>query len=136
MNIKRYKITHHSASALVDLMQHGVLLVRLCGPLTGPALLAFKAVIVERSGALARAYVADYSRAAIALDGAQLDLVLEGEAEGSAPTMPAALVVRPEDVDLFAGHAMRQALLGRTRQVFTDESLAMRWAHRYAEVRS
>ena len=129
-----YKVTHHSASARVQMQDSGVLVVRLVGPLTGAALLAFKAAIVERSGALVRAYIADYSRAAIALDGAQLDQVLEGEADYSAPSMPAAMLVRTEDVGLFAGHAMRQALLGRTRQVFIAESQALQWARRYAAV--
>lgn len=122
------KITRHSASAALEMLPDGVLIVRLAGPLTGEALLHFKAQIVAMHGPSIRGYVADYTRATIALTGAELDAVLEGEPGGSAPAMPAALVVRAECLPLFAGHCIRMAATGRLRQVFTNSAAAASWA--------
>lgn len=122
------KITRHSASAALDMQPDGVLVVRMAGPLTADALHHFKARIIERHGATVRAFVADYRGAAIALDGAALDAVLEGEPEGSAPTLPAAMVVRAEHLDLFIGHASRMALRGVFRRVEVAPEAAMAWA--------
>ena len=125
-------MTRHSAGAALEMLPDGVLVVRLTGPLTGDALQWFKREIVALHGPAIRAFVADYSRATIALDGAELDAVLEGEPDGAAPTMPAALVVRDGDVGLMCGHAVRMAVRGNIRQVFTDHAQAVRWATRYA----
>jgi hypothetical protein len=114
------------------MLPDGVLVVRLCGPLTGEALLYFKTEIVARHGPNIRAFVADYRAAIIALDGAELDAVLEGEPDGSAPSMAAAMVVKPESITLFAGHAIRVAMFGVVRQVFAEIAPATLWARRYA----
>lgn len=110
------------------MLPDGVLVVRLCGPLTGEALLYFKAEIVARHGPDIRAFVADYRKAIIALDGAELDSVLEGEPDGAAPTLPAAMVVQPEHLDLFIGHALRMALRGVFRRVEVAPEAAVAWA--------
>ena len=122
------KITRHSASAALEMLPDGVLIVRLAGPLTGEALLHFKAQIVAMHGPSIRAFVADYTRATIALTGAELDAVMEGEPDHSAPAMPAAMVVRTECLPLFAGHCIRMAARGRLRQVFTSFDGAASWA--------
>lgn len=114
------------------MLPDGVLVVRLAGPLTGEALLYFKAEIVRLHGPEIRAFVADYRAAIIALDGAELDAVLEGEPDGSAPSVPAAMIVKPESVGLFAGHAIRMAMFGVVRQVFAELAPAKTWARRYA----
>ena len=131
--MKNYKITRHSTTAHVSINADGVVLVKICGPITGPSLLYFKAEIVRSSGAYVRAFVADYSCASVAVDGAQLDAVLEGDIDQPA-AMPAALIVSVLDVALFAGHAARQALRGVVRQVFTEREPALRWARLYAAV--
>lgn len=128
------KITRHSASAVLALLPSGILIVRLFGPLTGDALMHFKAHIVAMPEAgLIKAFVVDYSRSAIALSGAQLDAVLKGERAGSAPSMPAALVVSQADAGIFYGHAGRMAGQGVMRLVFTQPGPAIAWAHRQAD---
>lgn len=115
------------------MLPDGVLVVRLCGPLTGEALLYFKGEIVARHGPDIRAFVADYRAAIIALDGADLDAVLEGEPDGSAPSMPAALIVRPESNELFKGHALRMAgMHGIARRVFSHDAPALEWVRESA----
>lgn len=126
------RITRHSASAALELLPDGVLIVRLAGPLTGDALLYFKAQIVARHGPDIRAFVADYTGAIIAMDGADLDAVLDGEAE-SAPGLPAAIICRPESNGLFKGHALRMAgHHGITRRVFNSAGPALAWAQEAA----
>lgn len=122
------RITRHSAAALLEMLPGGVLVVRLTGPLTGEALLHFKAEIVARHGPDIRAFVADYTGAAIALDGDELDAVLEGEAADSGPGLPAAMVVRTEHLPLFIGHASRMALRGIFRRVEVVPEAALSWA--------
>lgn len=129
----RNKITRHSASAALEMLPSGVLVVRLMGPLTGDALLHFKREILARHGPDIRAFVADYTGAAIALTGADLDRVLEGEAADSGPGLPAALVVVADQERLFLGHALRMAARGVLRQVFTDHQSALCWSRRHAE---
>lgn len=114
------------------MLPDGVLIVRMCGPLTGEALLYFKAEIVRLHGPDIRAFVADYRKAVIALDGAELDAVLEGEPHGSAPSMPAALVVRALDVKVFEGHAARMALLRIRRRVFAAPGPALAWVRQFS----
>lgn len=126
------KITRHSASAALEMLPDGVLVVRLTGPLTGEALLHFKAEIVRLHGPEIRAFVADYRAAIIALDGAELDAVLEGETDGSAPSMPAALLVRALDVKVFEGHAARMALLRIRRRVFAGPGPALAWVRQFS----
>ena len=126
------KITRHSASAALELLPDGVLIVRLTGPLTGEALMTVKAgILADYAPDAIRAFVVDYTAAIIALTGEQLDQVLEGEA-GRVPGLPAAMVVRRSDVGLFGWHAIRMAMHGNVRQVFTDHGQAVRWAARYA----
>lgn len=127
------KITRYSASAALDLLPGGVLTVRLCGPLTADSLLHFKAEIVALHGPQIRAFVADYTKATIAVTGADLDAVLEGDPDGSASAMPAAMVVRPESNQLFKAHALRMAgLRSITRRVFNFDEPALAWAREAA----
>lgn len=126
------RITRHSASAALEMLPDGVLVVRLTGPLTGDALQHFKAEIVARHGPQIRAFVADYTAAMVALSGPDLDAVLEGENPGSAPSMPAAMVVRAEVADTFGQHAARMALHGIRRRVFLEAEPALSWARRRA----
>lgn len=102
--------------------------MRFTGPLTGEALLYFKTEIVARHGPCIRAFVADYRAAIIALDGDDLDAVLEGEPGGAAPSMPAAMIARQDDAQVFGGHAARMALLCIRRRVFVEFDPAISWA--------
>lgn len=130
------RITRHSASAALTLLPDGVLIVRLCGPLTGDALMHFKAEIVARHGPEIRAFVADYTTAIIALTGPDLDQVLEGEAD-SAPGLPAAIICRPEQNGLFRGHALRVAgSHGIIRRVFNEQGPAVEWVQRLVNRRA
>lgn len=126
------KLTRHSAGAALDMLPDGVLVVRLTGPLTGDALQHFKAQIVALHGPDILAFVADYTMATLVLTGAELDAVLEGEPDGAAPTMPAALVVRADQHRMFLEHALRMASRGTLRRAFTSTAHAMAWAHRHA----
>jgi len=127
------KIRRHSASAEIEMGRDGVLFVQLRGPLTAAGLLFLKAGIVEKHSSGVLAVVVDYRGAVVALDGAGLDAVLEGEADGSMPAMPAAMIVRPECIELFRGHALRMAgAHGIVRRVFTAETAAKAWASEMA----
>lgn len=129
------KITRHSASAALEMLPDGVLIVRLGGPITVDSLLHFKAAIVSLHGSEIRAYVADYTRATIALTGAELDAVLEGEPGDAPPSMPAAMVVHPDNLELFIGHASRMALRGVFRRVEVSMQAAEAWARAQLPVR-
>lgn len=124
------RITRHSASAALEMLPDGVLVVRLCGPLTGEALLYFKTEIVRLHGPDIRAFVADYRAAIIAVNGAELDAVLEGESDGSAPSMPAALVVTEGAVELFTSHCVRMAHAGIARRAFISTASALAWSRK------
>lgn len=130
------RITRHSASAALEMLPDGVLVVKMAGPLTGEALLYFKTEIVRLHGPDIRAFVADYRAAIIALDGAELDAVLEGEAGESAPSMPAAMIVSAINLAVFSGHAARMAGNGVVRMVFMQPGPALTWANRQADRRS
>lgn len=126
------KITRHSASATIEMMPGGVLVVEMAGPLTVDALTHFRAAVVQAYGALVRAFVADYRRAAIALDGPGLDSILSDLSDDSPAARPAAMVVAPDMVELFAGHAVRSAGGGIMRRVFSERPPAMVWAAQQA----
>lgn len=120
--------------ARTQLHGNGVLVLWLTGPVTAASLLRVKQDVVrEYSTAQVRAFLADYTAAGIALDGPGLDAILEGEARGAVPTMPAAMVVSPACLDLFRGHCARMALLGHFRRTFTQHVPAMEWAQQMAQ---
>lgn len=128
------RITRHSAVAALELLSDGVLIVRLTGPLTGDALMAVKTgILADYSHAQIRGFVVDYTGAAVALTGEQLDQVLEGEAD-RVPGLPAAMICRPECNSLFKGHALRMA--GKhaiTRRVFNEAEPALAWVREAAQ---
>lgn len=126
------RITRHSASARLEMLPDGVLIIRLAGPMTEGAFRYFKTEILQRHEHEIRAFVADYTAAVIATDAPSLAAILEGESMGSASCLPSAMVARPPDVPLLCEHAFRMALKGVIRQVFTDPHRAAKWAARYA----
>lgn len=126
------RITRHSASAALEMLPDGVLVVRLAGPLTGEALLYFKAEIVRLELPAFGAFLVDYTRAVIALDGTELDAVLEGEMIGARVSLPAAMLVQTDELDTFLGHSVRMVNHGLIRQVFTEKPPALAWAIRHA----
>jgi len=128
----KVKFTRYSATACAEMTLSGVLLVKLCGPLTGAALLHFKAQIAAHYGATIAGFVADYRDSVVALDGAGLDSVLDGEPSKSAASMPAALVVADHDAALFDGHCVRMAERGVLRRRFSEPVAALAWAMRHA----
>ena len=127
------RITRHSAGAALEVRAPGVLVVQLFGPLTAEALLDVKASIVANYSATNFwAFVADYRRCIVAMDGAGLDSILAGERHGSVPTLPAAMIVPAGLFELFQGHSLRMAAQGFVRQSFTDAAAAFAWADRHA----
>lgn len=123
-----------SARAAYELRPSGVLIVQLRGLLTADALLAVKADVVrDYSGADIGAFLADYRAAVVAMDGAGLDRILEGEDHGAVPSLPAAMIVQPELLELFSGHCERMAARGVVRAAFGCQVSAVVWAHRQAQ---
>lgn len=124
------RLRRNAVAVDLNLTPQGVLMVSLKGPLTGEALQYVKRVVKERwgEGRALRAFVVDFRSALLALDGAALDAVLMGEAPGATPTRPAAMLATSAQVDLLQTHAMRMALLGHFRRVFTDPRAAQAWA--------
>jgi len=110
------------------MLPDGVLMVRFAGPLTGPALAAFKESIASTHLGGVRSFVVDYTAAVVALSGADLDAVLEGESPDTAPGLPCAMIVRRDCNSLFRGHAVRMAAHGILRRCFNDEAPAVVWA--------
>ena len=113
------------------MQEDGVLVVRMSGPLTGEALLHFKAEVVRLYGADIRGFVADYRGAMVAVSAAELDAVLDDGQDGSAPSMPAALLVRASDAPAFEAHAARMALLRIRRRVFVEPLAALAWVRQF-----
>ena len=126
------RVTRHSASAVLEMLENGVLLVRLSGPLTSETMMHFKREIISRHCGSIRAYVADYRSAVVALTGVELDAVLDGEAPDATVCLPAAIVSGGSATSVFLGHTMRMAERGVMRLVFTDPAQAQEWAARQA----
>lgn len=136
--MKALRFSMHSASAVVELAPGGILIVKTGGVLTGGAMNHFKRCIVEADIQGLRGFVVDYRGAVVAMGPGGLDAVLDGDAEDSAPALPAAMIVRPECADLFRGHALRVAgAMGIMRRVFTGPNLApaLAWATEQAAAR-
>lgn len=124
----RGSYTRYATSADMVLTDDGVLIVTLEGPLTDDGINSVKRAVVDRYGDRVKAFVVDFKRSLIALDGSALDAMLEGEQPGAAPRLPAALLVRPDMLEMFAGHALRIAQHAIMRRVFLDEAQAVGWA--------
>lgn len=127
------KHKRYATSAQFALTDTGVLIVQMDGPLTEAGIQSIKSAVVADFTGRVRAFVADYTRSLIALDGAALDALLVGDQPQAAPRLPAALVVRPDCVELFAGHALRVAQHGIMRRAFLDVGPALAWAEARAE---
>jgi hypothetical protein len=125
-----HRTTRHSAGASLELQPQGVLAVRLFGPITRGALIHVKQDIVQRFPRQRMAtFVADYTKSAVLLTGAELGAVLDGEAVmESSVCVPAAFVVPAGLVDLFVEHSVRMAMRGIARRVFTDQQAAFQYA--------
>ena len=123
----------YGVSVALETRQHGVLVVRIVGLLTAESLLAVKAKVVRDCDVTEiSAFAVDYSRSIVAMDGAGLDRVLEGEEHDAAPSLPAAMIVNPALLDMFDGHALRMAERGVVRAAFTEGAPALAWAARHA----
>lgn len=104
-------------------------MVTMRGPLNAAAMRHFHAEILAEHCDNVRAFVVDFTRAVVMLDGASLDSLLGVSGDDSPEEMPAALVVRPDCIALFRGHALRVAgRHGITRRVFVDLAGAVAWA--------
>lgn len=110
-----------------------VLSVALSGLITQSAMLHFKSRIADLYGAGVSAFVADYRCAVLAMDGAALDSVLEGDFSPTSAIMPAALLVPSGDIPVWVGHCLRMASRGVLRQCFSEPLSALAWAQRHAE---
>ena len=119
------KITRHSASVILDLLDNGVLCCTVAGPITLATLQHFRAQALLRFGGRLTAMVADYRAAALAMDGNALTML--GSAADSLP-MPLAFVVTSAAVDMFMEHSARMALRRMSRRVFTEAGAAVLWA--------
>jgi len=127
------RMKQSSAGVALELTPGGVLVVRMTGLLTVGVLLAIRNEITSDAGAHeVRAFVVDYTAAIVAMTGAELDQVLEGDGAGQVPMLPAAMVVSAECAELFGGHALRMAARGVMRRVFVTRSAALFWAQREA----
>ena len=126
------KYKRYATGACLALTDSGVLIVTMDGPLTEAGINAIKSAVIADYSDRVLAFVADYRRSLIALDGAVLDSLLVGEQPHAAPQLPAALLVRQDSVELFAGHALRMAQHAIMRRVFLDEAQALGWAEERA----
>jgi len=122
----------HGTAVDISMRPGGVLLVRITGPITGSLMASIKAAVVHNHASGVSGFVADYRGAVVAASGSELDAILAGDASGSPARLPAAMIVRYGDLDLFAGHSLRMAALGIMRRVFLDDGPAEAWALREA----
>lgn len=131
------RIGWHSASAVITAAPGApeVIVVTMHGPLTPAALMHFRRQILAHHCAGVRALAVDFTAGVIAFDGDALDASLAPMA-GLLPheARPAALIVKPESIAMFRGHAMRVAgRYGVTRCIFSAVGPALDWARDVAE---
>ena len=75
----------------------------------------------------------NFTEAAVALDGGDLDRVPACSAPGCLTLVPTALVVPAEWVEVFTMYALRVAAKTVIRQVFSHLEPAIRWAQAHAD---
>ena len=124
------RITRYSAAADIELLPRGLLVVEFSGPLTA-AMLRFvhEQAAIYSAPAKVRACVLDYTAAMLAFGDSDLDCVLQAAPDGSLPSLPAAIVSRPDCNGLFKRHALRTAARsGISRRVFNSTLAAVEWA--------
>ena len=79
-------------------------------------------------------FLVHFERSTVRCSAANLTAILESKSQGDQATVPAAMVVAPDQLPLFREHVWQCAWLGVVRQAFTDAAQARRWLTARAEV--
>lgn len=124
----QYRITRHSASAEVAVIDARVALIRLKGLLTLDAIAFFAHESCRAAGSGARAFVLDYRKAAVMASVEQLGEMVLGQPLNSPTRLPGAYLVSPRSIRTLRDHAINLAAQGVVRRVFTHEGRAIAWA--------
>lgn len=108
-----------AASASARLTGSGVLVVEFFGPITSGGMLdALKTPIAAQSRGQARAVLADYTRALLALSDAEIRLMMAGGEPHNLPDLPAVVVADTETAAFLSGAALHATIsCGRLRAV-------------------
>ena len=107
------KTNASAASASARITSGGVLVVEFAGPITSGAMLdALKAPIAAQSRGRARAVLADYTRAVLALSDEEIRQMLAGGEPHNLPDLPAVVVADTETAAFLSGAALCATISG------------------------
>lgn len=123
-----------AAQAQARMTSAGLLVVEFRGPITsGTALDALKRPVADAVRGRARAVLADYSGAVLALSESEIRLMMSGGESHNLPDLPACVLASVEVAARLKRHAVAAVLRHRVvRLVETDRAGANHWAHRLA----
>jgi hypothetical protein len=112
-----------------------IAVIQIAGVLTPASFGAIKAAVLldlAEAGPVA-GFLVHYERADVRCTAADLNALFDDEAAQSQATMPAAMVVRSDQLALFQEHSWMIAWRGIVRQSFTDAATARDWLRARAE---
>lgn len=124
-----------AAQASARMTDAGVLVVEFRGPITSGGMLdALKSPIADAVRGQARAVLADYTRAVLALSDADIRLMMAGGELHNLPDLPACVLAPVDAATSLKRHAVAAVLHERRiRLVETDLMGANQWARRLAD---
>ena len=119
-----------TASAEIERVGRGVLLITLSGPQTQRGLAALRLAIRARFGGETESFVVDYRNAVVLMTAQELSATIEA----TRTDMPAALLVNAAQLQVFVASAKLSAAVGIVRRVFLEDAEAIAWALRQAAI--
>lgn len=121
-----------AATAAARMTAGGVLVVEFSGPITSGAMLdALKAPIADAVRGQARAVLADYTGAVLALSDADIRLMMAGGESHNLPDLPAVVVASAETAAFLSGAALHATISGgRLRSVSPTQTHGLKQLQR------
>ena len=119
------KISHHAARVSAEIDNAGIVVATLSGPVTAGTVQQFRVALEAHYGRAVTGFVVDYRTCAIAFTGRQI--AAQARASQLLFNPPSAILLQPEQVDLFRAYAWQAAKSGAVRQLFTDGGAALAW---------
>lgn len=113
-------------------LNEGVALLLLSGPLTASACASLKQFAETAAPSEVRAWVMDMRAALVTLAPDEMDAFFDDLPPGSSLIRPGAVVVQPELLGALYQHARSIAQRGVLRSAFTEMLPALQWARREA----
>lgn len=133
--MKTKNLSCSAARSRIDSGANGVAWITVRGPVTPTVLQRVRDDVMEYAPKPTWAWGANLQGAMVAFEGMRLDAMLNGVRPSSSLAQPGAMVVAPEVLDMFHGHAWRMAARGIVRRVFTSLCDAQEWTAQQAQLR-